>query len=104
MLHTSFKSKNMRTDFFQSINNLPEADSWKIDIAFTDESRMIVTVFNDELKVDHKLPVAIFVGTAKEINEIFFDVLLSKAKQNTSLFLNIQVNQRTPVLQKASSL
>ncbi|MFC3560743.1 hypothetical protein [Pedobacter jamesrossensis] len=85
----------MRTNFFQSINNLPEADSWKIDIAFTDESRMIVTVFSSEQKVKNELPVAIFVGSPKEINEVFFDALISKAKPNTSLFLNVEVHQQT---------
>lgn len=91
----------MRTDFFQSINNLPEADSWKIDIAFTDESRMIVTVFADDQKATHRLPIAIFVGSPKEINEIFFDALLSRAKQNTSLFLNVEVRHQTAVLEEA---
>lgn len=94
----------MKTDFFQSINNLPEADSWKIDIAFTEESRMIVTVFSVERKVASTHPVAIFVGSPKEINEVFFDALLSRAKQNNSLFLNVEVHQQTAVLEKATCL
>lgn len=94
----------MRTDFFQSINNLPQTGAWKIDIAFTDESRMIVTVFNNEQKFIRKLPIAIFVGSAKEINETFFDALLSKAKQKTSLFINVEVHQQVNLPESASCL
>lgn len=90
----------MRTDFFQSINNLQEASSWKIDIAFTDENRMIVTVFSTEQKDTNTPPVAIFVGSPKDLNEVFFDALLSRSNQSASLFLNVEVRQQAVLPEK----
>jgi hypothetical protein len=83
----------MRTNFFKAIQNLSEAGSWYIDVSFTTEDRMIVTVFSErELGIEN-LPLAIFIGTAEEINEAFFNTLSSNSIHRNSLFVKLEPHQ-----------
>lgn len=74
------------------MQNLSEAGSWYIDVSFTVENRMIVTVFSErELGIEH-LPLAIFIGTAEEINEAFFTTLSSDYLHRNSLFVKLEAH------------
>ncbi|TCD28778.1 hypothetical protein EZ456_05190 [Pedobacter psychrodurus] len=72
----------MRTNFFQAIQRLHGVGSWIINISFSVENELLVSVLLKNSRsesIGSILPPMLYSGTAKEIDEGFFESLSAPA-------------------------
>jgi PRTRC genetic system protein E len=86
----------MRTNFFQAIQRLHGAGSWIINISFSAENELLVSVLlknSGAESAGSPLPPMLYSGTAQEIDEGFFESLSAPVEQTVSLFANLSAYQ-----------
>ncbi|WP_316847250.1 PRTRC system protein E [Pedobacter psychrodurus] len=87
----------MRTNFFQAIQRLHSAGSWIINVSFSAESELLVSVLLKSSAAEsggNTLPPMLYRGTAKEIDEGFFESLSAPVEQTVSFFANLSAYQK----------
>jgi PRTRC genetic system protein E len=81
-------------DFFQSLIALQVAGDWKINIAKETADKLIVSVlfYNETIGDDarKKVPPILLKGTAKELDEGFFQAIEQPIKETAQLFTNME--------------
>lgn len=87
----------MRTNFFQAIQRLHGAGSWIINISFSKENELLVSVLLKNSGAESggsPLPPMLYCGTAQEIDEGFFESLSVPIEQTVSFFSNLSAYQK----------
>jgi PRTRC genetic system protein E len=87
----------MRTNFFQAIQRLHGAGSWIINISFSAENELLVSVLLKNSSAESggsPLPPMLYTGTAQEIDEGFFESLSVPVEQTVSFFSNLSAYQK----------
>ena len=84
----------MNTDFFENIAELNVPGNWKISIQTTDNIQFIVSaLFTANACADNAakaVPPFLLKGTSKELNEGFFDTVVSPVQQTAGLYTNME--------------
>ena len=87
----------MRTNFFQAIQRLHGSGSWIINISFSKENELLVSVLlksSDAESGGSPLPPMLYCGTAQEIDEGFFESLSVPIEQTVAFFSNLSAYQK----------
>lgn len=82
----------MRTNFFQALQRLQSAGAWVINVNFSAEHELIVSVLLKSPEGENQksqLPPMVFKGTALEIDEGILEGLTQPVAETKSLFANI---------------
>ncbi|WP_316799647.1 PRTRC system protein E [Pedobacter frigidisoli] len=81
----------MRTNFFQALQRLQSAGAWVINVNFTADNDLIVSVLlksQDGENQKSQLPPMVFKGSAQDIDEGILDGLTQPVAETKSLFAN----------------
>ena len=83
----------MQTNFFESLYALNVKGDWIISIKSAPPDRLLVSVMfsNDKITdaAAKQIPPFLFKGSAKEIDEGFFNVISAPVKKTSELFVNM---------------
>ena len=82
----------MRTNFFQALQRLQSVGAWVINVNFSTDSELIVSVMlksQDGENQKSQLPPMVFRGTAQEIDEGILEGLTKPVAETKMLFANI---------------
>lgn len=82
----------MRTNFFQALQRLQNVGAWVMNVNFSAENELIVSVVlksQDKDSLKNQLPPMVFKGTAQEIDEGILEGLTQPVAETKSLFANM---------------
>ena len=82
----------MRTNFFQALQRLQNVGAWVINVNFSVDSELIVSVMlksQDGENQKSQLPPMVFKGTVQEIDEGILEGLTKPVAETKTLFANI---------------
>jgi PRTRC genetic system protein E len=84
----------MKTNFFETLHSLNIHGDWMISIKTDANGQLIVSVLlsREDIGDDasKSVPPMLFKGTPSELDEGFFDTMVTPAQKTSSLFLNME--------------